>query len=253
LFNLVTTIILLPFTNLIVKLVCILVPEKKHTEEEFTLEFIDDRLLGTPPVAVGNIRMEIVRMGRIARDNMQIAMEMLLEDKDNLDKKFKENERKLDFLYKQITEYLTKLIGKELSLQDESKVGSYYRVVSDIERVGDYAENLVEYSFSLREQDMKFSDQAKLELNELKEKLFVLHDMSFLAFDERNAEMLVKVKEIEEEVDDVAEKLEGLHVERVKQGACTAQLGSVYLKTVSHLERMGDHIYNVAKSIKKYA
>ncbi len=252
-FNIVTTLVLLPFTNLVVKFVCLIVPEEKKKEDvKFKFDFIDDRLLNTPPVAVGNIRREVVKMGGIAKTNVATAVEMLLDGSVDKIKEFRENEENLNFLNRNITEYLTKLMSKDLSKQDDNKVGSYYHVVSDIERVGDYAENIVEYTLRLRNEGLDFSEEAKGELLHITDKLNQLYEIAISAFDERNAELLPTVNEIEEEIDEIAVSLENKHIERVKKGACTAQLGSVYLQTISHLERIGDHIYNVANSIKHY-
>jgi len=252
-FNLVTTAILLPFTKYVVKLACLIVPETKTKEEnKFKLDFLDDRLLNTPPVAVGNIRREVVKMAGIAKENVHFAINMLVNQDFSKIKEFRTNEENLDFLNHKITEYLTKLMAKDLSKQDDNKVGSYYHVVSDVERVGDYAENIVEYAYKIKEEGANFSEEAKAELNSMIDKLDELYEKAISAFDERNAELIPEVKNVEEEIDEIAVNLENKHIERVKKGACTAQLGSVYLQTVSHLERIGDHVYNVGTSIKKY-
>lgn len=253
LFNLVTTLILLPFAGLIVKLVCRIIPDKKEEEkEEFRFAFIDNRMLQTPPIAVGNIRREVVRMGEIAKANINYSIDMLLNSVDN-EEKIRENEMHINYLNKNITAYLIKLMSKDLSKTDDKKVGSYYHVVSDIERVGDYAENIMEYAMRLRAENMSFSEEAIAELGKMTETVNELFDYAFTAFDERDVHMIEKVEKIEENLDDMTKELEGKHIERVKKGACTAQLGSVYLQTVSNLERVGDHITNVACSIKKYS
>ena len=251
LFNLVTTILLLPFANLIVKLVCKIIPDKKVEEEKFGFAYIDNRMLQTPPIAVGNIRREVVRMGEIAKTNINLAMEMLVSQASN-ETIIRDNESKINYLNKNVTAYLTKLMSKDLSEMDDKKVGSYYHVVSDIERVGDYAENIMEYAMRLRAEQMTFSDEAIEELGRMSEKVNELMDYSFTAFDERDLSTIEKVEEIEEQVDAMTRELENKHIERVKKGMCTAQLGSVYLQTVSNLERVGDHVTNVACSIRKY-
>ena len=253
LFNLVTTLILLPFAGLIVKLVCRIIPDKREEEkEEFRFAFIDNRMLQTPPIAVGNIRREVVRMGEIAKANINYSIDMLLNSADN-EEKIRENEMHINYLNKNITAYLIKLMSKDLSKTDDKKVGSYYHVVSDIERVGDYAENIMEYAMRLRAENMSFSEEAIAELGKMTETVNELFDYAFTAFDERDVHMIERVEKIEDNLDDMTKELESKHIERVKKGACTAQLGSVYLQTVSNLERVGDHITNVACSIKKYS
>ena len=143
-------------------------------------------------------------------------------------------------------------MGKDLKEQDDKKIGSYYHVVSDIERVGDYAENIMEYAAKLRAEEMTISEEAKVELKTVTDKINKLYETVFCAFDDRNLSALPEVEEIEESIDQLSLELEHRHIERLKKGACTAQTGSVFLQTISNLERVGDHITNVAFSLKQY-
>lgn len=252
LFNLIVTILLLPFTKYIVKLVCLIVPNAKAPVEKPDFMYLDERFLSTPPIAVGNIRKEIVRMGEIARQNVNDSIQMLLDINVDNSNPIKEREKTLNSLNKNITIYLTKLVGKDLSDEDDRKVGSYYKVVSDVERVGDYAENVMEYAIRLKASGIELSKDAVQELNLFAQKINDLYEIAFTAFDDRNTSILSQVKEIEEDIDDYCAVLEQRHIDRVKQGNCSAQAGSVFLQTISNLERVADHIYNVAKSIKSY-
>ncbi len=252
LFNVIVTIALLPFTNYIVKLVCLIVPKQKKPQEKTNFMYLDERLLSTPPIAVGNIRKEIVRMGEYAKQNVNDAMQMLLDINVDNTTIITERENTLNSLNKNITTYLTKLLGKDLSDEDDKKVGSYYKVVSDVERVGDYAENVMEYATRLKASGFELSKEAVEELTLFLKKVNDLYDIAFTAFDDRNTSILGQVEEIEEDIDDYCQMLEYRHIDRVKQGSCTAQAGSIFLQTISNLERVADHINNVAKSIKIY-
>lgn len=252
LFNILTTIVLLPFSKYVVKLACLLVREKSVAEDErFNFEYIDDRLLNTPPIAVGNIKNEIIRMSKFAKENIELSVNMLLSNSDHTEK-IRSNEEILNHHNKAITAYLTKLMSKDLSDEDDKKVGSYYHVVSDIERIGDYAENIMEYSHKLRNDGLSFSEDAKNELKELVETFNSLYEWSITAFDERNVDILPEVSRLEQKIDDMSVSLEARHIERIKFNTCSAPVGSIYLQTVSNLERVGDHITNVALSIKHY-
>ncbi len=254
LFNIATTLILLPLTNVLVKFVCKLVPEKKGAEgDELRLEHVDELMLATPAVAVSNVKYEILAMSKIAKENLNLTVEMLLDPKVDNAEKVRKNEEKLNFLNKAITSFLTKLMGKDVSVTDDRKIGSYYHVVSDLERVGDYAENIMEYSVKLREENSALSESAVLELKNMTDKINHLFDLSMDAFDQRNVALLDEVYHLEEEIDDINDELGEKHIERLKKGLCNAQSGSTYLQTASNLERVADHIYNVATSIKKYA
>ena len=252
-FNVVTTAVLLPFSKHVVKLACAIIPENKvEKDDRFGFKFIDERLLSTPPIAVGNTKNEIIRMGGFAKENINLAVEMLLNSNVDKTEIISSNEEILNFLNKDITAYLTKLTSKRLSDEDDKKVGSYYHVVSDVERIGDYAENIMEFAQRLRNEELSLSEDAKKELKELLETFNSLYEWSISAFDERSLSMLPEVEKLEQKMDDLSAALEARHIERVKTNSCSAQVGSVYLQTVSHLERVGDHIRNVALSIKHY-
>lgn len=253
LFNLLTTLILVPFTNTLVCLATKIVPERKTQEDrKLAFTFIDDRLLETPPIAVGNTKREIIRMADIAKENINLCVDMLVSGDESNTETVKENEKILNYLNKNITAFLTKLSGKNLTLLDEKKVGSYYHVVIDLERIGDYAENIMEYSSTLKEENMVLSEDAQAELKTIMGYINDLFIVAVETFDKRDFNLLDKVDELEEKIDNYSAELELKHVERLKQGICTAQAGSIYLQTVSHIERVGDHITNMAFSIKQY-
>lgn len=253
LFNILTTIILLPFVNLLVKLTEKIIPDKQTPQDaKHRLTFIDERFLEAPAIAVGNIKREIVKTALIARENINISMEMLFNDKFDQSKLLRDNEDAINFLTKSIASYLTLLSGKGLSVQDEKKVGSYYHVISDVERVGDYAENIMEYAFRLRKEEMSLSEEATEELKDVNKTINQLFDVTIKAFDERDRSYLSEVDELEEKIDLYSVELENKHIDRLKRGVCSPQVGSVYLQTVSNLERVGDHITNVAFSITQY-
>ncbi len=252
-FNVITTCLLLPFVNYLVKLVNVIIPDKKgDNQDKQILAFIDDRVLNTPSIAVANTKKEIIRMSGFAKENINLSVEMLLEGKAENEPVIRENENCLNFLNKSITRFLTELIKKDLPEADDDAVSTYFRVVSDIERVGDYAENILEYSIRLQNEEATFSEHAKQELLDVLSKINNLFDKTVYAFENLDLNALPEIEEIEESIDVISVELENKHLERVQNNACTAELGSIYLQTVSNLERVGDHINNVAKSIKKY-
>ena len=253
-FNIVTTIILLPFVHCVVKFVNILIPDKKGAEQDKQmLAFIDDRVLNTPSIAVANAKKEIIRMSGIAKENINLSVDMLLNGNKENEPIIRENEVCLNFLNKGITRFLTELIKKDLPDYDDDVVSTYFRVVSDLERVGDYAENIMEYSLRLENEDSKFSEHAVSELSDVLDKINNLFEKTVSAFDKLDLSLIAEIEDIEESIDVASVELENKHLERLQNNACTAELGSIYLQTVSNLERVGDHINNVAKSIRKYA
>jgi phosphate:Na+ symporter len=251
LFNVVTTLVLLPFSTLIVKLVSKIIPEKQEDEDILKLSFIDSRMLSTPPIAAANVKKEIVRMADLAKENVKIAETILLDDEGDLEL-FAKNEELINFLNRNVTAFLTKLMGADLSAKEDKIIGSYYHVISDIERVGDYAENITEYAERLKNEEKGFSAHAKEELREVFENVLKLFDLSMTAFEKEDIKMLAEIDEIENKIDEASLHLEEKHISRLKKGSCTPQTGSIYLQTVSNLERVGDHITNVSTSIKNY-
>ena len=253
LFNVIVTIILVPFTNQIVKLVCLIVKDKEVVDEKYKLHYIDMRMLESAPIAVSSIKDEIIRMSKVSIENLNLSINMLTDNTVEKQNEIRENEKLINYLNKSITAYLTKLMGKNLSIVNDNKVGSYYHVVSDIERVGDYAENIMEYAERLRKEDADLSKDAKTELLSFTDMVNELYEKTITAFDLRDTSFLDEVDSIEDKIDNICRELEDKHIERLKGGLCSASIGSIYLQTVSNLERVGDHITNVAFSIKKYA
>lgn len=254
-FNVVTTALLLPFTKYIVKLACLIIPDKKKkdsAEDKKTLHFVDKKILEIPHVAFENSKKEIIRMSSLAKENLNLSVNMLLDSDADNEKLMRENEEAINFINRGMVAFLSQLIGKNLPEADDKAVGSYFHVVSDIERVGDYAENILEYSLRLRKDGMEFSEHAKQELSAVLDKLNELFDLSLDAFEKVSYQNFDRINEIEESIDVDSELLEEKHIDRVKRNACTAELGSIYLQTVSNLERIGDHINNIAKSIRNY-
>ena len=150
-FNIITTIILFPFMKYVVKLTCLLVRDKEEKQEtEMRLQYLDNLLMETPTVAVGNIRKELVRMSEFAKTNLNLSMQMLFDEKLDHSEEIASNEKTINYLNHSITAFMTKVMSKELTVEDDKKIGSYFHVVSDLERVGDYSENIMEYAIRLR-------------------------------------------------------------------------------------------------------
>ena len=252
LFKILIVAVFLPFINLLVKLSMKIVPDKKRRKEEKEQKaLLDDRLLETPPVAVSQAKSTIVDMANLARKNMNLASEILLDGNFDRAEEIKKNEERLNFMNRTITEFLTKIMSVQLSGRDERSVATYYHVVSDLERVGDYAENIMEYGYKMKDGGMEFSADAVSELKDMLSRLNRLFELTMKSFAERDRSVLTEADQVEESIDESQRLLEDRHIERVKAGQCSANIGSVYLQTLSDYERIGDHLTNVAFSINK--
>ena len=252
LFKILIVAVFLPFINLLVKLSMKIVPDKKRRKEEKEQKaLLDDRLLETPPVAVSQAKSTIVDMANLARKNMNLASEILLDGNFDRAEEIKKNEERLNFMNRTITEFLTKIMSVQLSGRDERSVATYYHVVSDLERVGDYAENIMEYGYKMKNGGMEFSADAVSELKDMLSRLNRLFELTMKSFAERDRSVLTEADQVEESIDESQRLLEDRHIERVKAGQCSANIRSVYLQTLSDYERIGDHLTNVAFSINK--
>lgn len=250
-FNVVTTLILMWFIKYIVKLACVLVPEKKRAETDSN-EILDERLLKTPAIAVGQTRKEIVRMGELAFTNYKRSLDMLLSY--NLDNKeeFDATEKEIDTLNKYITQFLVKLSSQSISEVDEKKVSSFYHVTSDIERIGDYAENITEFAEQMVNANAKFSEHATEEIRRMDMHLSELYKNVETAFANHNLDNMQAIEREENATDEMCKVMHASHLRRTNEGRCTPEAGSVYLQLAVNMERIGDHMFNIANSVKTY-
>lgn len=255
-FNVVATVIFFPFTNLMVKASEKIMPEKKKPvdENEPHLYFLEERLLRTPPVAVAQLKNEIENMAEIAKSNFDKCMDAVMVGKvsDVIDEIAK-NENCLNFLNREITKYLVKLSQVDLSEDDKLLISTSYHTVSDIERIGDYAENISEYAEKMEADKLTFSPKAISEIQTLKATITNLYDEVMKTYKEDTLDYIDKVNEYEESVDRQKEEMGEHHIERMNKGECTPEVGAIYLSLSSNAERVADHMTNIAYAVRSYA
>lgn len=247
-FNVVTTAILLPLSDYLVKLACIVIPGEDEKREAKSLKFLDARILKTPPIAVAQVLKEVARMGDLARKNYLMAMDMLLTGNVEKMKELEDNEEVLNFLNTNITEYLVKINSLELEDNDRKLVGALFHVVSDFERIGDHGENIAEQAIQLQTTKTTFSEQALQELHQMQDKVISVLDDSCRLFQERKMDfdLAYKINSTEDSIDDMAKTCKENHVSRLNQSLCTAQGGAIYNDLITNLERIADHSTNIA-------
>lgn len=248
-FNVLTTVLLLPFLSLIVKLATKIVPDSKSEQKIKT--YIDDRLLETPAIAAAQVKKEIIEMSELARLNLDKSLDQLLSGDYSEEEEMKEREILINLKNKEIARFLTKLMSCDLSKNDDVAISTYFHVITDLERVGDYAENIMEYSDRMAELGLKFSNGAIKEITHCKNLLDDLYTKAVQAFANVDYDILASVDEVEEQIDDLTLQMENSHIQRLKDGSCTPEVGSIFLQAASNMERIGDHMTNVAFSIKK--
>lgn len=250
-FNVITVIIMLPLTNLSVKLVCKILPDKKKKDEQPAEHFyyIDEHMLSTPPIAVQQTKNEIVNMAEIALHNYDLACDVICTLDYSKIEKFRQNENELNFLNKEIARFVVKLSKLEMNDADHNYLATTFHTITDLERVGDYAENIIEYADKLKESDQKFSDVAISEVRNLQSRINDLFQKVMKAYVNSDAASLDEANVIEDEIDDITEAMGAKHIERLRAGDCTPDVGAQYLSLASNSERVADHFINVGKSI----
>lgn len=250
-FNVITVIIMLPLTNLSVKLVCKIIPDKKKKDEQPAEHFyyIDEHMLSTPPIAVQQTKNEIVNMAEIALHNYDLACDVICTLDYSEIEKFRQNENELNFLNKEIARFVVKLSKLEMNDADHNYLATTFHTITDLERVGDYAENIIEYADKLKESDQKFSDVAISEVRNLQSRINDLFQKVMKAYVNSDAASLDEANVIEDEIDDITEAMGANHIERLRAGDCTPDVGAQYLSLASNSERVADHFINVGKSI----
>jgi len=253
-FNVTNTLILFPFAGALVKLSDKIIrgTDEVLDEEDEILHHLDERILETPSFAVENAVKEVVRMGNIAAENLKHAIECMLSDKPD-EKMIQEIIKKEVFINrieKSLTEYLVKISNLSLSEAQNRTVDNLFYTVSDIERVGDHAENLAEFIQYRIDHGISFSENAGNEfmiMGETVEKCFC---DAIKARETEELEYIRNVIRLEDEVDTMEEELREKHIERLSAGKCTAEVGVIFLDAISNLERVADHAVNIAGYVK---
>lgn len=254
-FNVVTTLILLPFQNLLVKLAMCVIRDKKGAqssggEEDETLDY---RLLKTPAIAIGQTRKQIIKMGQLAFANYKLSLDMLLSGDLSRSEDFAAREKHINEFNHYISSFLVKLSLEPLSQTDEKKLSSFYHVTSDLERIGDYAENIVEYATTAVKDKIVFSDHAQEEIRQMDYHLTELYKNVELTFEKINLNYMSKVDEEEQATDDMCAQMQQSHLRRLSENRCSPEAGAIFLQLAIGMERIGDHMTNIANSVKPYA
>ena len=250
-FNVGTTIILMPFSGYIIKFAMkvngLKAVETKSDEAE--LVHLDKRMMSTPSVAVEGAKLETIRMGRIARENLSLALSTLSDHDEEKMADVKQREFVIDKLCDNISKYLIDLCMLHLSDKDNEMVTSLLITVSDMERVGDHAENIVELAEEMKQEGISFSDTALEELNEMSTTTLGAYDNAVKALELDDITYAVKTSFLEDQVDAMEKKLRAGHIERLSNAECSVNAGIHFIDLLGNLERVSDHAMNIAQVV----
>ena len=249
-FKVFQVIILMPFMSWIVKLTYLIVPgEDNDVEDEYEMKYIGDGDRLSSATAIPQVCSEISHMGEIAIGNLEKALDALLTKDDKAAKEVFEVEKRIDYMNKEITDYLVK--GNQISLPvgDRKKLGALFHVVSDIERVGDHAENIAEDVEKLIDMKEDINGMAGDEIRRMQEMTVKILHLSMDMFNLEDDSHLQEILDLENAIDAKERELQDLHVKCLTTGECSAQVGMMFSDLASNLERVADHATNIAFSI----
>jgi len=251
-FNVVTVIFMLPLTEALVRLVTKMIPEREVADKEvMKLHYIDDNMLQAPPLAVEQTKKEILGMADLALANFDRSINIITTLNFAEKEMFAKTEREIDFINKALIEFVVKLSDiHRINKHDYLYLSTTFRTVRDVERIGDYAENIVEYAEDLKRGGDRFSDEAIAEIKQLQQKIHDLFDKAITAYTKECYIALDTANKIEESIDNMTKQMEENHIVRMEQGKCNSNTGSHYMKLASDTERIADHLINVAKTIR---
>ncbi len=246
-FNVSTTLLLLPFTKRLVKLSCLVIKDRKVEEESRYLRYVDERLLAMPTVALMQVKMEIDYMFALAEENLRLSVNAITGKATDREELLR-NEEIIDFTNSALTKFLIQLTSV-VEQSDERIIGGYFHVLNDLERIGDHAENFLEIGEEMAEKKLQFSEKALGDLiamyNRVQEMLTVARD----AFENGNLNGLQALDMLEEKVDGMKTEFTAGHFTRLAEGVCKVEVSPYYSSAVLGLERVADHLVNVGYSI----
>jgi phosphate:Na+ symporter len=248
LFNVINTMLLLPFAPLIVKFVFILLPQQDTKEKKDYSLALDDRIMETPYIALEQIKNEISAMGNLAKTSFNYAVDGFINNTPSRIEEIFEIENRINQMEEEIVLYLVKLSNVSLSLEQREVIDSLFHIVSDIERVGDHAENmaeLLEYKFANK---IIFSDQAVSELEDIYSTTLDAVHTSLESFHSEDENQARKVIAIENRIDELEKTLKRTHIKRLTDGVCQPKSSIIFLELINNIERVGDHAMNIAET-----
>lgn len=255
LFNVVTTLILLPFGNYLAVLATKILPEKKeelgdvmHLEYIRPIETKREHQIGNSAIATNGIRSELSRMMKMAKENVDASFRAVRSGNADLLPEVEEREEYIDYLNKEISKYISKVMVNETNPKDSQYISALFKVCGNLERIGDHAMNICEYTKMMEERKISFSPAVAGEITEMQkvsnEAMEVLEKLG-----EYPEESMKKIEALEQQMDDMTENYRKAQIERMQTGKCSDEACILYSEMLTDFERIGDHILNIGQEI----
>ena len=245
-FNVMNCILFLPFVGILTK-VCQRIIPVTALDQESVLSYLEPHLLQMPSLALQQAIKEVVYMLRRAQKSINDGCEFFHGGPPELETNIARREDLIDRLQEEITGYLVELSGKELTPQESSLIPALIHAVNDTERIGDHSENLVELAHLRRKGDHPFTEYALANLREMQEMLNAQFETTYRTLSGLNGKAVEESRINEDRINEFVQKASEDHVKRLEAGVCQVQSGVIYLDLLAHLERVGDHLANIAE------
>ena len=246
LFNVVNTVVLLPFTGVLITVANRIIPSKAgYTEGEANV--LDERLLSTPAMALAQANKQVTTMFETAKANFDIVFNVIKGDK--MSKRMstlRDNENFIDEMESSITNYLVKIVDGHINEEENKIISSLFHVITDIERIGDHAKNISQVLEEMESEDLKFSSNAEREIKTMFAATEDILNSAMQAYLNRDLNLALRVQPCEACIDYMKDELRQRHTDRMTKHECTLKSGVLFLDLVNNLERIADHCSNVA-------
>ncbi|MCX7715079.1 MAG: Na/Pi cotransporter family protein [Clostridia bacterium] len=247
-FNVINTILLLPFSNQLVFLANKILPSKDNDVAGSALEA---RLLSTPALALSQTTKELVKMMNLAADSVKIGYDILNDAAAKSLDELEEIENSIDVYESNITQYLVKIVDEPINEEENNLISSLFHVITDVERIGDHAFNISSSLNEMKQKGLDFSSQAKIELNKMYEAVNKLVSMTLKAYEMQDARLAADIQPLEDVIDYLNEHLKNSHLERLAKHECGFTTGVFFLDIVGNLERIADHCSNIGLAVEQ--
>ena len=250
-FNLASTVILLPFGHLIVKLVKLIVPDKGSDKEGVQyLKYLNPNMISTnnqvgTEVLIRALCNEITRMLVMAGNNVQMSIEAVLDNNEKKQQTINETEEYVDYLNKEISYYISHAMVFDMSEKDAVTMSALFKITGNIERMGDHATNISGYANLLESKGLKLSEKARAEVSQM---VSTTKDAYNILLGSKPGSVHIKMAQMEQKIDDMTEDYREHQLERLKSGVCSGDACVIYSEMLTDFERLGDHMLNIAEA-----
>lgn len=253
LFNVVTTVMFMPFISLLEKIACTIVKDKPGDQDKTAdLVLLDERLMRSPGLAIEHAQNAILQMAHLSRENLLFAHQMVDGYDQKMMERLMENEEVVDKLQDRVENYLVKLAEHELTDAESKHLSELLQICGEFERMADHAENIAECGQKIFMDNAKLSKRAVEELHTIEAAVIEIFDLAILAYAKNDNEAAENIEPLEEVIDQLEQALRKKHIERLRRAKCTLDAAFPYVEILSNLERISDHCSNVGLAVLSF-